>query len=163
MLDKARKHALRCMEDLFAYVKDKWDNSHATPDFKMGDLVPVSTTDFNNIKGCRKLKYSFTGHIFIKALHEENTIEVEISQELSNKNPTFPVSLVEPYKSSDSEKFPLRNKVPQHISPIDPSGTRKIAKALKERKLRAKKVREYLVRYSEPTFKDELLAKKRHT
>ncbi|MBW0529938.1 hypothetical protein O181_069653 [Austropuccinia psidii MF-1] len=25
MLEKARKHAVRCMKDLFAYAKDKWD------------------------------------------------------------------------------------------------------------------------------------------
>ncbi|MBW0585583.1 hypothetical protein O181_125298 [Austropuccinia psidii MF-1] len=37
MLEKARKHAVRCMEDSFAYAKDKWDKSHATPDFKVGD------------------------------------------------------------------------------------------------------------------------------
>ncbi|MBW0517863.1 hypothetical protein O181_057578 [Austropuccinia psidii MF-1] len=37
ILDKARKHAVRCMEDSFAYAKDKWDKSHATPDFKVGD------------------------------------------------------------------------------------------------------------------------------
>ncbi|MBW0559480.1 hypothetical protein O181_099195 [Austropuccinia psidii MF-1] len=30
MLDKARKHAVRCMEDSFAYAKDKWDKLHAT-------------------------------------------------------------------------------------------------------------------------------------
>ncbi|MBW0588017.1 hypothetical protein O181_127732 [Austropuccinia psidii MF-1] len=50
MLDKARKHAVRCQEDSFEYAKDKWDKSHATPDFKVGDLVLVSTTNFNNIK-----------------------------------------------------------------------------------------------------------------
>ncbi|MBW0580182.1 hypothetical protein O181_119897 [Austropuccinia psidii MF-1] len=44
MLDKTRKHAVRCMEDPFAYAKDKWDKSNATPDFKVGDLVLVSTT-----------------------------------------------------------------------------------------------------------------------
>ncbi|MBW0552481.1 hypothetical protein O181_092196 [Austropuccinia psidii MF-1] len=55
MLDKARKYAVRCMEDSFAYAKDKWDKSHTTPDFKVGDLVLVSTTNFNNIKGCKKL------------------------------------------------------------------------------------------------------------
>ncbi|MBW0488671.1 hypothetical protein O181_028386 [Austropuccinia psidii MF-1] len=37
MLDKNRKHAIRCMEDSFAYAKEKWDKSHATPDFKVGD------------------------------------------------------------------------------------------------------------------------------
>ncbi|MBW0583680.1 hypothetical protein O181_123395 [Austropuccinia psidii MF-1] len=36
ILDRARKHALRCMEDSFAYAKDKWEKSHATPDFKEG-------------------------------------------------------------------------------------------------------------------------------
>ncbi|MBW0515104.1 hypothetical protein O181_054819 [Austropuccinia psidii MF-1] len=33
MLDKTRNHAMRCMEDSFAYAKDKWEKSHATPDF----------------------------------------------------------------------------------------------------------------------------------
>ncbi|MBW0514241.1 hypothetical protein O181_053956 [Austropuccinia psidii MF-1] len=50
MLDKARKNSVRCMGDSFAYYKDKWDKSHATPDFKVGDLVLVPTSKFNNIK-----------------------------------------------------------------------------------------------------------------
>ncbi|MBW0566380.1 hypothetical protein O181_106095 [Austropuccinia psidii MF-1] len=109
MLEKARNHAVRCMKDSFAYAKDKWDKSHATPDFKGGDLVLVSTTNFNNIKQCKKLKDSFAGPFVIKALHGENSIEVELSEELNNKHPTFPESLIKPYKSSDSEKCePLR-------------------------------------------------------
>ncbi|MBW0574512.1 hypothetical protein O181_114227 [Austropuccinia psidii MF-1] len=122
MLDRARKHAVRCLEDSFSYAKDKWGKSHATPDFKVGDLVLVSTTNFNNIKGCKKLKYSFVGPFFIKALYGKNAVEVELSEELSNKHPTFPVSLIKPYKSSDDEKLPLRNKVPQVIPPIKTSG-----------------------------------------
>ncbi|MBW0587303.1 hypothetical protein O181_127018 [Austropuccinia psidii MF-1] len=59
MLDKAIMHAVKCMEDSFSYAKDKWDKLHATPDFKVGDLVLVSTTNFNNIKVCKTLKYSF--------------------------------------------------------------------------------------------------------
>ncbi|MBW0590524.1 hypothetical protein O181_130239, partial [Austropuccinia psidii MF-1] len=92
ILDKARKHAVKCMEDSFAYAKDKWDKSHATPDFKVGDLVLVSTTNFNNIKGCKKLKDSFAGPFVIKALHVKYAVEVDLSEELSNKHPTFPVS-----------------------------------------------------------------------
>ncbi|MBW0582080.1 hypothetical protein O181_121795 [Austropuccinia psidii MF-1] len=118
ILDKARKHSIRWMEDSSAYTKDKWDKSYATPDFKVGDLVLVSTTNLNKIKGCKNLKDSFEGPFLTKYLHGENAIAVELSQELSNKHPTFPVSLVKPDKSSDSEKFPLRKKVPQHISPI---------------------------------------------
>ncbi|MBW0562198.1 hypothetical protein O181_101913 [Austropuccinia psidii MF-1] len=97
------------MGDSFAYAKDKWDKSHATPDFKVRDLVLGSTTKFNNIKGCKKLKESFAGPFVIKNLHGENSVEVELSEELSNKCPTFPVSLIKPYKASDAEMFPLRN------------------------------------------------------
>ncbi|MBW0592002.1 hypothetical protein O181_131717 [Austropuccinia psidii MF-1] len=160
MLNRARKHAVRCMEDSFAYAKDKWDKSQATPDFKVGDLVLVPTTNFNNIKGCKRLKDSLEEPFVIKALHGENAVEVELSEELSNKHPTLPVSLIKPYKSSDAEKFPLRNKVPQVIPPSETSGTKKIIKVLKERKLRTKKVREYLVRYSDPTCEDECLEEK---
>ncbi|MBW0504531.1 hypothetical protein O181_044246 [Austropuccinia psidii MF-1] len=113
MLEKARKHAVKCMEDSFAYAKDKWDKSQANPDFKVEDLVLVSTTNFNNLKGRKKLKASFAGPFVIKALHGENYVEVDLSEELSNKYPKFPVSLIKPYKSSDAEKFPLRNKFPK--------------------------------------------------
>ncbi|MBW0573918.1 hypothetical protein O181_113633 [Austropuccinia psidii MF-1] len=148
------------MEDSFSYAKDKWDKSHATQDLKVWNLVLGSTTNFNNIKGCKKLKDSFAGPFVIKALHGENAVEVELSKELSNKNPTFPVSLIKPYKSSDAEKFTLRNKVTQAIPPIESSGIKKITKLLKEKKLRINKVREYLVRYSDPTGEDEWLAER---
>ncbi|MBW0578451.1 hypothetical protein O181_118166 [Austropuccinia psidii MF-1] len=113
MLDRARNHEVRCMEDSFSYAKNKWDKSHATPDFKVGDLVRVSTTSFNKIKGFKKLKDSFSGPFVIKALHGGNAFEVELCEELSNKHPTIAVSLIKPYKSSDSERFSLRNKVPR--------------------------------------------------
>ncbi|MBW0554318.1 hypothetical protein O181_094033 [Austropuccinia psidii MF-1] len=132
MLYKARNHAVRCMEDSFAYAKDKWDKSHATPYFKVGDLVLVSTTNFNNIKGYKKLKDSFSGPFCIMALHGENAVEVELSEELSNKHPTFPVSLIKPYESGDAEKFPLRNKAPQAIPPVESSGSKKLPKFSKK-------------------------------
>ncbi|MBW0561380.1 hypothetical protein O181_101095 [Austropuccinia psidii MF-1] len=98
MLDKSRKHAARCMANSFAYFKEKWDKPHATPDFKIGDLGLVSTTNFNYIKGCKNLKETFAEPFVIKALHGENSVEVEFSKELSNKHPTFLVSLIKPYK-----------------------------------------------------------------
>ncbi|MBW0514920.1 hypothetical protein O181_054635 [Austropuccinia psidii MF-1] len=160
MVDKAKKNEVKCMEDSFSYAKNKWDKSHATPHFKVGDLVLVSTTNFNNIKGCKKLRDSFAGPFVINALHGENAFEVELSQELSNKNPTFPVSLIKPYKCRDTETFPLRNNVSQVIPPIEESGSNTMTKVLKERKLRTNKVREYLVSYSDPTCEDELLPEK---
>ncbi|MBW0568416.1 hypothetical protein O181_108131 [Austropuccinia psidii MF-1] len=89
MLEKTTKNGVRYMEDSFAYAKNKWNKSHATPDFKVGDLVLVSTTNFNNIKGCKKLKDSFPRPFVIKDLHGENFVAVEFSEELSNKHPTF--------------------------------------------------------------------------
>ncbi|MBW0564922.1 hypothetical protein O181_104637 [Austropuccinia psidii MF-1] len=74
MIEKTGKNAIRCMEDSFAYGKDKWDKSHATPDFKVRDLVLVSTTNFNKIKGCKKLKDSFALPVVIKTLHGENSV-----------------------------------------------------------------------------------------
>ncbi|MBW0480092.1 hypothetical protein O181_019807 [Austropuccinia psidii MF-1] len=92
MLDKARKHALRCS---FEHAKDKWDKLYATLHSKIGDLVLVSTTNFYNIKGCKKEN--------IKALHGENTVEVELSEEPSSMHTKFPVSLIKPYTPCDSE------------------------------------------------------------
>ncbi|MBW0487635.1 hypothetical protein O181_027350 [Austropuccinia psidii MF-1] len=83
ILEKARKHAISCMEDSFEYAKKKWDKSHATPDFKGGDLVLVSTTNFNNIKGCKKLKYSFAGCFFIKAHHGKMQLEYNCLRNLA--------------------------------------------------------------------------------
>ncbi|MBW0463195.1 hypothetical protein O181_002910 [Austropuccinia psidii MF-1] len=119
------------MEHSFAYAKDKWDKSHATTDFKVGDLVLVSITKFNNIKGLKKLKDSFAGTFVIKAFHGQNSVEVELSGELRNKHPTFPVSLIKPYKSGYAEKLPLRNKFPHNIPHVESSGTKNIIKVLK--------------------------------
>ncbi|MBW0590948.1 hypothetical protein O181_130663 [Austropuccinia psidii MF-1] len=112
IIPKARKHAVRCMEDSFEYAKDKWDKSHATPELKVGDLALLSTTNFDDIKGCKKIKYTFSGHFVIKDLHGENSVEVELFEKLSNKHPKFPVSLIK------HQKFPLRNKSPKNIIPV---------------------------------------------
>ncbi|MBW0544448.1 hypothetical protein O181_084163 [Austropuccinia psidii MF-1] len=41
MLDKARHHANRCMQESFKYAKERWDKIHKPHDFKIGDLVLV--------------------------------------------------------------------------------------------------------------------------
>ncbi|MBW0570548.1 hypothetical protein O181_110263 [Austropuccinia psidii MF-1] len=96
MLDKATQHANRCMQYSFKYAKEIWDKSHKPPDFKIGDLVLVSTLNFNNIKGQKKLKDSFAGPFMIKELHGPNAVQLELTGRLMNKNPTFPVSLIKP-------------------------------------------------------------------
>ncbi|MBW0476719.1 hypothetical protein O181_016434 [Austropuccinia psidii MF-1] len=101
ILDKARDHENRCMQDSFKYAKERWDKSHKPPNFKVGDLVLVSNLNFNNIKGPKKLKDSFAGPFMIKALLGPHSVQLELTGELMNKHPTFPVSLIKPYSSSE--------------------------------------------------------------
>ncbi|MBW0534138.1 hypothetical protein O181_073853 [Austropuccinia psidii MF-1] len=77
LLDKVRHHANQSMNYAFEYAKQKWDKSHKAPEFKVGDLILVSTLNFNNIKGPKKLKDSFEGPFIIKALHGTNAVQVE--------------------------------------------------------------------------------------
>ncbi|MBW0560907.1 hypothetical protein O181_100622 [Austropuccinia psidii MF-1] len=74
MLDKVKHHAKRMMNDSFEYVKQKWDKSQKVPDFKVGDLVLVSTLNFSNIKGQKKPKDSYVGPFVIVSLHGTNAL-----------------------------------------------------------------------------------------
>ncbi|MBW0563397.1 hypothetical protein O181_103112 [Austropuccinia psidii MF-1] len=140
--------------------KERWDKSHKPPDFELGDLVLVSTLNFSNIKGPKKLKDSFAGPFMIKALHGPNAVKLELTGELMNKHPTFPVSLIKPYSSSDKQLFPLKNKPPLEIPPLEEGEEKKIMKIIKEGRTRNKKKREYLVRDRNPTQEDEWLLEK---
>ncbi|MBW0588420.1 hypothetical protein O181_128135 [Austropuccinia psidii MF-1] len=152
MLDKVKHHAKQSMDDAFDYAKQKWDKSHKVPDFKVGDLVLVSTLNFNNIKGPKKLKDSYVGPFFIVALHGTNAVQVELSGELENKHPTFPVSLIKPYQPADKELFPLT------VPPVEQNEYKKIKKIIKERRIRGKNQRYYLVRYRNPVHEYKWLA-----
>ncbi|MBW0585976.1 hypothetical protein O181_125691 [Austropuccinia psidii MF-1] len=135
------------MNDAFDYAKQKWDKSHKVPDCKVGDLVLVSTLNINNIKGPKKLKYAYVGTFVIFALHGTNAVQVELSGELENKHPTFPVSWIKPYQPADKELFPLRNPTALTVPPVEQNDNKKIKKVIKERRLRGKNQSEYLVRY----------------
>ncbi|MBW0469077.1 hypothetical protein O181_008792 [Austropuccinia psidii MF-1] len=90
MLEKVKHHAKQSMNDAFDYAKHKWHKGHKVPDFEVGDLVLVSTLNFNNIKGPKKIQYSYVGPFVIVTLHGTNVIQVELSGELENTlTPTF--------------------------------------------------------------------------
>ncbi|MBW0555867.1 hypothetical protein O181_095582 [Austropuccinia psidii MF-1] len=132
MLDKVKDHYKQSMDDALDYAKQKWDKSHKLPDFKVGDLVLVSTLNFNNIKGPKKLKDSYVGPFFIVSLHGTNAFKVKFSGELENKHPTFPVSLIRPYQPDEKELFPLRNPTPFTVPPVEQSEYKRIKKSLKK-------------------------------
>ncbi|MBW0562903.1 hypothetical protein O181_102618 [Austropuccinia psidii MF-1] len=79
ILDNPRHHANRYTEYSFKYVKESWDKSHKRPDFKLVELVLVSTLIFKNIKGPKKLKDSFAGPCMIKELHGPNSLQLELT------------------------------------------------------------------------------------
>ncbi|MBW0510784.1 hypothetical protein O181_050499 [Austropuccinia psidii MF-1] len=82
LLDKVRHHANQSINDAFEYDKQEWNKRHKTPEFKVGDLILVSTLNFDNIKGPKKLRDCFAGGFIIKGLHGTNTVQVELSGEL---------------------------------------------------------------------------------
>ncbi|MBW0548177.1 hypothetical protein O181_087892 [Austropuccinia psidii MF-1] len=127
------------MQDSFKYAKERWDKSHKTPEFKIGDLVLVSTLHFNNMKGQNKLKDSFSGPFIIKALHGPNAVQLELTGNLMEKHLAFPVILIKPYSSSEKDLFPLRNKPPIETPPSEEGEENKIVKVLEERRTREKK------------------------
>ncbi|MBW0527565.1 hypothetical protein O181_067280, partial [Austropuccinia psidii MF-1] len=128
MLDKVKHHAKKSMNDAFDYAKQKWDKNSKVPDFKVGDLVLVSTLNFNNIKGQNKLKDSYVGPFVIFALHGTNAVQVKLSGELENEHPTLPASLIKHYQPADKELFPLRNPTPLTVPPMEQSEDKKIRK-----------------------------------
>ncbi|MBW0479857.1 hypothetical protein O181_019572 [Austropuccinia psidii MF-1] len=79
LLYKVKQHEKKSMVDAFDYSKQKWDKSHKVPDFRVGDLILVSTLNFNNIKGPKKLKDFYVGSFIIAALHGTNAVQVELS------------------------------------------------------------------------------------
>ncbi|MBW0501252.1 hypothetical protein O181_040967 [Austropuccinia psidii MF-1] len=93
----------------------------------------------------------------IKALHGPNSVQLERTVKLMNKNPTLTGSLIKTYSSSEKELFTPRNKPKFEITPLEEGEDRKIVKVLKERRTRNKKEIESLVRYRNPTQEDEWL------
>ncbi|MBW0590841.1 hypothetical protein O181_130556 [Austropuccinia psidii MF-1] len=141
ILDKVKHHEKQSMDDTFDYEKQKRDKSHKVPDFKVGDLVLVSTLSFNNIKGPNTLKDSNVGPFVIVALHGTNAVQVKLSGELENKNPPFPSSVIKPYQPADKEFFPLRNPTHLTVPPVEHNEEKKIKKFIKEMRLRGKNQR----------------------
>ncbi|MBW0483925.1 hypothetical protein O181_023640 [Austropuccinia psidii MF-1] len=158
ILDKVKHHAKQSMNDAFDYAKQKWDKSNKVPDFKLGDLVLVSTLNFDNIKGPKKRKDSYVGPFVIVSLHGTNAVQVQLSGELENKHPTFPVRLMKPYQPAEKDLFLFRNPTTLTVPPVKQSEAKRIKKVIKERRLRGKYQREYLLKYRNPVHKDEWLA-----
>ncbi|MBW0464395.1 hypothetical protein O181_004110 [Austropuccinia psidii MF-1] len=123
MWKRACDTAFKCIAEAKGYNKQRYDKTHVEPDFKEGCQVLVSTLNFNNLKGPKKIRDPFTGSFNIIKLIRENSVEVRLTEEFSREHPVFPVSLVKPYFQTGEEKFPCRKKTstPPDIVEIEDS------------------------------------------
>ncbi|MBW0479548.1 hypothetical protein O181_019263 [Austropuccinia psidii MF-1] len=103
---------------LFNIQKQRWYKSYKVPDSKFGDLVLVPTLNLHNIKGPKKLKSSYVVPLVIVSLQGNNAVQVEFSVELENQHPTFPVSLIKPFKPSDKELFSSDSPTAVTVPPV---------------------------------------------
>ncbi|MBW0564610.1 hypothetical protein O181_104325 [Austropuccinia psidii MF-1] len=161
MWKRACDTAAKCIAEAKAYSKQRWDKTHMEPDFKEGDQVLVSTLNFNNLKGPKRMRDSFVWPFTIIRLIAKNAVEVKLTEEFSRKHPVFPVSLVKPYFQTEEDKFPSRkrNPTPPDIVEVEdsPGPVSKIIRARKIR-LNGKDKRQYLVRFKHQTAdKDKCL------
>ncbi|MBW0530729.1 hypothetical protein O181_070444 [Austropuccinia psidii MF-1] len=162
MWNRACETASNFIAEAKEYNKQRWDKSHVEPNCKEGDQVLVSTLNFNNLKGPKKVRDSFVGSFTIIKLIGKNAVEVKLTEEFSRKHPVFPVSLVKPYFQREEDKFPSRKKNPTPLEIVEvedsPGPVNKIIKARKIR-LNGKDQRQYLVRFKSQTAdKDRWLA-----
>ncbi|MBW0478388.1 hypothetical protein O181_018103 [Austropuccinia psidii MF-1] len=128
------------MAEAKEYNKQRYDKTHMEPDFKEGDQVVVSTLNYNNPKGPKKMRDTFLGPFTIIKLICKITVKA-----ITGEN-----------------KFPSRKKTttpPHRVEVKDsPGPVKKIIKARNVR-LNGKDQRQYLVRFKNQTAdKDKWLA-----
>ncbi|MBW0487525.1 hypothetical protein O181_027240 [Austropuccinia psidii MF-1] len=85
MWKKACDKAARCRAEAKEYNKQRWDKTHMEPDFKEGDKVLVSTLNFHNLKGPKKMRDSFLGPFTIIKFIVRNAVEVKLTEEFSSE------------------------------------------------------------------------------
>ncbi|MBW0572046.1 hypothetical protein O181_111761 [Austropuccinia psidii MF-1] len=80
MWKKACDTAARCIAESKEYNKKRWEKTHMEPEFQEGDQVLVSTLNFNNHKGPKKMRDSFVGPFNIINLIGRNAVEVKLTE-----------------------------------------------------------------------------------
>ncbi|MBW0482698.1 hypothetical protein O181_022413 [Austropuccinia psidii MF-1] len=72
--------AERCIAEEKEYKKQRYDKTHNKTDFREGDQVLVSTSNFNNHKIPKKMGNSFLGPFTIAILIGKNVVEVRLTE-----------------------------------------------------------------------------------
>ena len=147
MLAKARDHTGKCIAQALDYSKERWDKTHKTPELKVGDNVLISTVNFNNLQGPKKLRDSFVGPFVIIKMHGPNAAEVILTGEFSRKHPTFPVSLLKHFEQRTGDK--KKESETEVLIPYEEDTPKVAHKVLQHKRvlIEGKRTLLYLVRY----------------
>jgi hypothetical protein len=100
MMDLAKRKAADSVHAAATYNAERWDKTHHKMDLKVGDLVLISTVNFNTLGGNQKLRDNFVGPFVVNAFHGKNVVEVVLTEGFDLKHPTFPISLVKKIRPS---------------------------------------------------------------
>ncbi|MBW0501360.1 hypothetical protein O181_041075 [Austropuccinia psidii MF-1] len=81
------------------------------PEFKKGDQVPISTLNFNSLKGPKGIIESYVGPFTIIRMIGKNAVEGILAEEFSRKHLFFLVVLLKPYHKTDDSRYSSHMKV----------------------------------------------------
>ncbi|MBW0463364.1 hypothetical protein O181_003079 [Austropuccinia psidii MF-1] len=70
----------RCIAEVKEYKRQRYDETHREPDLREGDQVLVSTLNFKNLKGQKKMRNSFLGPSTLIILIGKNELEVRLTE-----------------------------------------------------------------------------------
>ena len=150
MMNKAEKHAKDCLQQAVDYNKSRWDKTHKEADIKVGDQVLISTVNFANMDGPKKLRDSFIGPFIVKAFHGPNAVEVILTEPYHRKHPTFPISLIKKYLTA-KEPNPVNSTRDKSVPPPIINDGKDLVphKILNERRIMRnnQSIKQYLVRF----------------
>ncbi|MBW0494038.1 hypothetical protein O181_033753 [Austropuccinia psidii MF-1] len=90
MWKRACDTASSCIAEDKQYKKQRYDKTQKEPELRKGDQMLVSTLNFNNLKGPKKMRDSFVGPFTSIRLIGKNAVEVILTDEFSRKHPVFP-------------------------------------------------------------------------
>ena len=95
----------------------------------------ISTINFNNIQGSRKLKDDYVGPFVVPKLHGKIAVKVILTGEFSKKHPTFPVSLSKHYKTGTLELRKNMPKITEVIIPFEKDTGKTVLEFLQPQKV----------------------------
>lgn len=82
MLNRARACESHRILEATSYNEIRWDKTHNQPDFKVGYQVLISTFNFGNFPGSKKLQESFFGPFLVTNMYGKNAVDVMLTEQL---------------------------------------------------------------------------------